>query len=134
MNYDKNWYNSLSKPPFQPPAWLFAPVWTLLYILMVISLILIILSPFAPINILAYTLFFLQLALNLAWSPTFFGAHKIKQAFYICLGLTIAVFFTVLIFYSISKLAAILLVPYLLWVTFATFLNFEIWKLNKNNK
>lgn len=130
MNYDKNWYNSLIKPSFQPPAWLFAPVWTLLYILMAVSFILILLSPFRLTNFLAYAIFFVQLVLNLSWSPIFFGLHKIGQALFICAALTITVFLTILAFFMISKLAAILLIPYLLWVTFATFLNYKIWKLN----
>lgn len=132
MKYDKNWYNGLNKPAFQPPAWLFAPVWTVLYALIGISFLIIILEPFKLINLAAYILFFIQLGLNLSWSPVFFVRHKIKKAFYICVLLVIFVFLTILSFYPISKLAAALLVPYLLWVTFACFLNFTIWKLNKN--
>lgn len=133
MKYDKNWYGSLNKPAFQPPAWLFAPVWTVLYALMGISFLIIILEPFKLINLSAYILFFIQLGLNLSWSPVFFGAHKIKKAFYICLMLVLFVFLTILSFYMISKPAAILLIPYLLWVSFACFLNFTIWELNKNS-
>lgn len=130
MKYDKTWYDSLKKPSFQPPSWLFAPVWTILYALIGISFILIILEPFRVFNLLAYGLFFLQLVLNFAWTPAFFGKHKIKEAFFISIALLITTALMLVAFYQISHLACFILIPYLLWLGFASILNFSLWKLN----
>lgn len=131
--YDNTWYNDLKKPAFQPPTWVFAPVWTVLYLLIILSFVLILFSPFELTNIVAYVLFVIQLILNLSWSTTFFKFHNIERAFLICLVLTITVFFMIPVFYFISKLAAGILLPYLLWLIFASYLNFSIMKLNKGN-
>lgn len=131
MDYDKDWYNSLVKPKFQPPTWLFAPVWAVLYILMSIAFILIVFSEFKWFNILAYILFIWQLMINLEWSPTFFKEHNLRKAFLLCIFLNFLVFLTMLVFFTISKLAGILFVPYFLWCCFATVLCFEILELNE---
>lgn len=130
MDYDKNWYDSLIKPHFQPPPWLFTPVWAVLYILMGVSFSIIFFKPLRLINILAYFLFFTQLALNLSWTPVFFKYHQIKKAFFICFWLTITVLMMIIVFFHISKLAAVLLVPYFIWLLYACALNFAIWELN----
>jgi len=130
MKYDKIWYDSLKKPPFQPPAWLFAPVWTILYILISLSFVMILLSPFRHLSILAYGLFFIQLALNLIWTPVFFGKHKIKEAFFISITLLITTALMLVAFYQISHLACFILIPYLIWLGFASILSFALWKLN----
>lgn len=131
MNYDKDWYDSLIKPSFQPPAKIFAPVWTVLYVLMVISLIIIAKTPFKIINIFAYLLFIAQIAVNLSWSPAFFKEHNLRKAFLICVLLTALVFLTMIVFFNISVIAGILFVPYFLWCCFATVLCFEILELNE---
>lgn len=131
MKYDRSWYDSLVKPDFQPPAWVFAPVWILLYIMMSVAFILVLLKPFKWTNIFAYLLFFTQLGVNLQWAPVFFGEHNLRKAFLICALLTILVFLTLLDFYHISKLAGLLFLPYLLWCIFASILSFEILELNE---
>ncbi len=125
----QNWYATLAKPSFNPPAWLFAPVWTILYVLMGISFWMIWTSRSKEKN-RAMGLFVVQLVLNGIWSPVFFGAHSIGGALALIVLLWAAIVLTILIFKKISKPAAWLLVPYILWVSFAMLLNFAIWRLN----
>lgn len=125
------WYATLNKPSFNPPNWLFGPVWTTLYIMMGISLFLIwkegtgnaLVKP-------ALTMFIAQLVLNLLWSIVFFGMQSISGGLVIIILLWIAIVFTIMRFYKISSIAGILLIPYLLWVTFASVLNFFFYRLN----
>lgn len=131
MNYDKEWYDSLAKPKFQPPAWVFAPVWISLYFLMSVSFILVLIAHFKWTNIFAYLLFVAQIAVNFSWTPIFFEQHNLRRAFGVSALLTLLVFLTMIFFYTISKLAGILLLPYFLWCCFATVLSFEILELNE---
>ena len=124
-----NWYKTLNKPSFNPPNWLFGPVWTILYILIGISLYLVWVSPIQN-KTLAYTFFAVQLFLNLLWSFLFFRNHMIGSAFIEIILLWFAILMNILYSYSVSKTSAYLLIPYILWVTFAALLNFSIWKLN----
>ena len=121
------WYAGLAKPAFNPPNWLFGPVWTVLYISMGIAAWLVWRagSAKAPLG-----LFALQLALNAAWSPLFFGLHWIGVALLDIVGLFFAIVATLLAFRKQSGLAALLMAPYLAWVAFASVLNFSIWRLN----
>lgn len=130
LKYDKKWYNDLIKPEFQPPRWVFAPAWTVIYILMLISFVLILKAEVNQMTVYAYLLFVFQLFLNLSWSPIFFKLHQVRKAFFICALLTVSVFAMIIVFYFVSKLAAILLLPYFFWLCFASVLNFKIWKLN----
>ncbi len=125
-----DWYSTLQKPMLNPPAWLFGPVWVTLYLLMGVSLWLIWKSDSAEKK-RAIWLFVIQLALNAVWSPVFFGARSVGNALAIIVLLWAAIVLTILIFKKISKTAAWLLVPYILWVSFAAYLNFAIWMLNK---
>ena len=131
MNYDKEWYDSLNKPKFQPPAWVFAPVWTVLYILMFVALGLILTSQFRLLSIVAYLLFTVQFIVNLQWTPVFFKEHNLRKAFLLCVLLDILVFLTMAVFFYISKPAGILLLPYMIWCDFASVLSFEILELNE---
>lgn len=131
MKYDDNWYNSLNKPKFQPPPWVFAPVWTILYIFMFVAFFLVLIAPFKWTSIFAYLFFILQLTVNLSWSPVFFKEHNLRKAFLISAILTFLVFLTMLTFFNISKLAGVLFFPYLLWCIFATVLCFEILERNE---
>ncbi len=125
------WYATLEKPTFNPPSWLFAPVWTALYFFMGISLFLILRQDLIKGKIkLAISIFGLQLILNALWSFLFFGLQNPFLAFMEIIILWIAILITILTFYKIKKVASILLVPYILWVTFATILNYYIWRLN----
>ncbi len=123
------WYSTLTKPALNPPAWIFGPVWVALYFLMGISLWLIWRSNSNEKN-RALWLFAVQLTLNAIWSPVFFGAQAIGNALAIIVLLWAAVIMTILIFTKISKPAAWLLAPYILWVSFACYLNYAIWALN----
>lgn len=123
------WYATLEKPFLNPPGWVFGPVWIILYLLMGISLWLIWKSD-SPEKKKASELFFAQLILNAIWSPIFFGAESIGGALAIIVLLWSAIALTILVFAKISKIAAWLLIPYILWVSFALYLNLAIWMLN----
>lgn len=120
--FDSIWFHNLIRPELAPPDWLFAPVWIVLYITIFVSFILYSLMR-VPDKKSGYLFFSVQLLLNFMWSPVFFGLKNILLAFIIIILLDIFVFLTIRKFYSISKLAGLLLIPYLLWVLFATYLN-----------
>ena len=125
------WYASLAKPPFSPPNWIFGPVWTSLYILMGISAYLIWQKGWAnkPVRA-AITLFGAQLSLNTIWSILFFGMRSPSLGFAGIVLLWISIVLTMRDFHRLDRRAAYLLVPYILWVSFASILNFAIWMLN----
>jgi len=126
------WYAGLTKPAFNPPNWLFAPVWTVLYALMGLAAWLVYDKGVRRADVKrALFVFVAQLILNVGWSITFFGAHQILGAFVIIVALWILILGTILRFLKISKAAAFLLVPYLLWVGFATVLNVSLYVLNR---
>ena len=125
------WFKTLNKPSFNPPGWLFAPVWTVLYILIGIAFYIIWNSQVkTEKKYTAYTYYWLQLLLNFGWSFLFFFYKRPDLALIDIIVLFIMIASTIFSFRKISKPAAWLLVPYLCWVAFATALNFAIWKLN----
>jgi benzodiazapine receptor len=125
------WFKTLNKPSFNPPAWLFAPVLTVLYILIGIAFYIIWNSQVkTEKKYTAYTYYWLQLLLNFGWSFLFFFYKRADLALIDIIVLFIMIASTIFSFRKISKTAAWLLVPYLCWVAFATALNFAIWKLN----
>jgi benzodiazapine receptor len=124
------WYATLSKPWFNPPNWIFGPVWTLLYILMGIALFLIWKQPASLYKSNSLWLFFIQLLLNFLWSFLFFYFHKIGLAFVDIVALLLFIILTIFSFSRLSKKAAWLMVPYVCWVSFATILNGAIYHLN----
>ncbi|OGZ78235.1 MAG: hypothetical protein A2358_04185 [Candidatus Staskawiczbacteria bacterium RIFOXYB1_FULL_37_44] len=153
----KEWYATLAKPAINPPNWIFGPVWTTLFILMGISLYLVWSKNFKVVPASAKAMawrgnpwnkysqkfysgswqkanviiiFSLQLFLNILWSVIFFGFHQTGIAFFELLMLWFAILYVIVNFYRISKPSAYLLIPYLLWVSFAGFLNLSIWLLN----
>lgn len=126
------WYAGLTKPAFNPPNWLFAPVWTSLYALMGLAAWLVYDKGARRDDVKrALFVFVVQLILNVLWSIMFFGAHQILGAFVIIVALWTLILGTILRFLKISKAAAYLLVPYLLWVSFATVLNASLYVLNR---
>ena len=131
--YNNDFYNNLIKPHFTPSAKVFRTVWTILYVLMAVSF-LIILADYSTLKPLAVSVFIIQLVLNFLWSPVFFIAGKIKAAFYISVLLTLSVFFMVILFFNISILAGILQIPYLLWSIFAMYLNILFLRLNEKQQ
>jgi tryptophan-rich sensory protein len=125
------WFDNLHKPTWNPPGYLFAPVWTTLYLLMGISLALIWKSKTTHSKKRnAYLLFATQLILNFCWSILFFHFHSPTLALVDIVLMAITITLTIFSFSAFSKLASWLLVPYLTWVIFATILNFSIWYLN----
>jgi peptide methionine sulfoxide reductase msrA/msrB len=127
-----NWYAQLQKPSITPPDWVFGPAWTILYLLMAISVFLVWNKGLDYPNVkLAIGLFLIQLALNAIWTPIFFGFHSILLALIDIILLFIAILATLLVFKSISLPASVLLVPYLIWVGYATILNGSICYLNQ---
>lgn len=125
------WYSLINKPFFNPPNWVFAPVWTTLFILMGISLFLVWDKGLKKKKVkLGVSVFGLQLFFNVLWSIIFFGLHQILWAFAEIIILWSLILVTMIKFYKIEKKAAYLLVPYILWVSFATVLNFSIWLVN----
>ena len=130
MFIDYSWYNALNQPILKPPAWLFAPVWTILYISMGIALFLYARKYTIKSKTWGYVLFFTQLLVNLSWSPAFFGMKNIGLALALIILLNILVLFNIIEFFKISKSAARCLIPYFLWLLFATYLNFGYFILN----
>lgn len=124
------WYERLAKPAWRPPNWLFAPVWTALYLMMAVAAWIVWgTAGFAGAG-LALGAWFVQLTLNLVWTPVFFGLRRPDLGFVVIDALWLAIAATIALFAPVSLLAAALLVPYLAWVTFAAALNLAIWRMN----
>ncbi len=140
------WYAGLVKPAFNPPSWVFGPVWTTLFALMGVSAWLVWKKLYSRFRgndrengndkriKIALGIFISQLVLNTLWSIIFFGLHSPGGAFIEIILLWLAILATIIAFAKISQPAAWLLVPYILWVSFASFLNYSIWQLNKNQE
>ena len=127
---DLNWYETLNKPELTPPAWIFSPVWIVLYALIFLSLFLVIRSKTEINKTNAIVLFLTQLLFNFLWTPTFFYWQNITMSFVIIILLLVFLMLTIIYFYKISKVSAILLIPYLIWICFAVYLNFGFMILN----
>ncbi len=125
------WYTGIVKPALNPPAWVFGPVWTTLFALMGIAAFLVWKKGWNRNDVrIALSVFAGQLTLNTLWSIIFFGLHSPGGALIEIVFLWFAIFATIIVFYKISKPAAWLLVPYIIWVSFAGYLNYLIWSLN----
>ena len=125
------WYATINKPAFNPPSWVFAPVWTTLYILMGVALYLVWEKGLADKKVkLAVSIFGVQLALNVLWSALFFGLKNPFYAFIEIIFLWLTIAANIRVFWSIDKKASLLLIPYILWVSFAAVLNVSILLLN----
>ena len=125
-----DWYNGLVKPEFTPPNWVFAPVWNLLYCLMGIALFLVWNSKTTEERKAALKIFAGQLVLNVIWSAVFFGGRSPFDGLQVIVTLWLAIALTIARFKKVSSAATWLLVPYWVWVTYAAFLNYWIWRLN----
>lgn len=125
-----NWFQNLNKPGFNPPNYLFGPVWTILYILMGISFYMVLQTPNSKSKKFAIVIFFVQLLLNFCWSFIFFKYHLIGAAFIDIILIWLSIICMIYAFSKINKSAAYLQLPYLLWVSFASILNGAIWWLN----
>lgn len=126
-----DWYRTIKKPGFTPPDWVFAPAWTLLYLMIAVSGFVVWTKVGFAAAPWAFALYFLQIGLNGLWSPIFFGAKRPDLATLDIAALWVAIVATIIAFSKLSLTAAFLLVPYLLWVTFAAALTVSIWRLNR---
>ncbi len=150
----EGWYATLNKPAINPPGWVFGPVWTTIYFLIGVSLYIVWSRNWKVVNhiwektgkawnpiserlwvgdlqkVNAIGLFILQYILNVSWSLVFFGLHQPGLALFVIAVLWVSIIYVIANFYRISKLSAWLLAPYILWVSFAMYLNYAIWILN----
>lgn len=127
--FNSSWFENLIQPPLTPPSWVFTPVWACIYITILAAFLLYFISKTENKGI-GYFYFFLQIFLNIIWSPIFFGLQNITLALFIIILLDITVFFTIRKFYSVSKFAGLTLIPYFIWILFATYLNIGYFILN----
>ncbi|MEL7729383.1 TspO/MBR family protein [Citromicrobium bathyomarinum] len=124
------WFAALAKPDFYPDAQLFPIVWGILYVMMGLAFALVCSAWGAKGRGIAIVAFIVQFALNLAWTPLFFGQHEITYALYLIAALNVMILITMILFARVRKLAAVLLIPYLAWSIFAGYLNYEIQQMN----
>ncbi|MFM5932295.1 MAG: TspO/MBR family protein [Novosphingobium sp.] len=127
---DNPWFAGLVKPGIYPPPAAFGIVWSILYVLMGVAVAMVAAARGASGRSAALAAFAVQLVLNLAWTPVFFGLHQMTTALYLLIAIDIAVAVTLMLFWKVRRPAAMLLVPYLAWVLFATALNWQFLKLN----
>jgi len=128
----ESWYQTIARPTWNPPGWIFGPVWTTLYVMMGIALFLVWKEDTSvELKKIAIALFAVQLVLNFFWSFIFFNQHQIGWALVEIVVMWFFILLTIFAFAQVNKTAAWLLVPYISWVSFATILNFTIWQLNK---
>ncbi|MFD1103511.1 TspO/MBR family protein [Sphingobium olei] len=128
--YGNRWFDGLVKPAAMPPGWAFGVAWTILYVLMALAFAMVLHARGARGRGASITLFLIQFLMNLAWSPLFFRAHQVSEALFLLVALFVVVAVTTFLFWRIRRLAGVLLLPYLAWLAFASFLNYEIDRLN----
>lgn len=124
--YNSVWYSTLPKPFLMPPNWLFAPVWTMLYVMMFVSFLIYTTTQSRLSKMSGYVYFLLQLLLNILWSPAFFVLKNVGLALIIIILLDIFVYLMIRKFHEVSRFSAITLYPYFIWILFATYLNLWI--------
>lgn len=124
------WFDALVKPAIYPPPAAFGIVWSILYLMMGVALTLVVTARGARGRGAAIAAFLVQFALNLAWTPTFFAAHEMTAALWVIVAMDVATIVTIALFWRVRRGAALLLVPYLAWILFATLLNWEFIRAN----
>jgi len=128
---DGSWYRGINKSSFNPPSWVFAPVWTLLFTLMGIALYFVLVSLSSKIRTIALVLFVVQFIFNVLWSYLFFGVNNSLASLIEIFVLLVFILATGIYFYIVNNFVGHLLIPYFLWVAFASFLNYSLWNLNR---
>ncbi len=126
------WYRTLRKPVWTPPDWLFPIAWTLLYLMMAVAAWRVASSP-AELASVGLAFWSCQLVLNALWSPTVFGLHRLGAGALVILMLWIAIAVTVVVFWQVDRVAGALMLPYLVWVSYAGALNLTLWRMNPTN-
>jgi Tryptophan-rich sensory protein (mitochondrial benzodiazepine receptor homolog) len=124
------WYKTLIQPPLTPPAWVFAPAWSFLYITIFLALFVYGIKPYFGSKSWGFALFFIQFLLNMCWSPVFFLMHNTGLALAIVVLMDILVILNIVEFYKVSVTAGNLMLPYIFWLLFATYLNAGFFVLN----
>lgn len=127
-----SWYDNLAKPRWRPPHWLFAPVWSVLYFTIAISGWMVWRK--VGLQFLPFSIYFISLCFNAAWSACSFGLRRLDIAFMDIVVLWLSIAATVAVFYPLSHTAALLLLPYWIWVSFAAVLNFTMWQMNRSHR
>ncbi len=127
---DMIWYDTLLKPEYTPESWIFTPAWLFLYGLIILSLLVYKNTDTDKNKIAGYVYFSIQIVLNFLWTPVFFALHNIVLSFTIICFMTVFVVLNIIEFYKVSKISAALLVPYVLWICFAAYLNYGFMMLN----
>jgi len=125
------WYDALVKPAYNPPAWIFGPVWTALYIMMAAAFVVFALKCKGRTRWLGMTVYTVNIMANLLWTPLFFRWHLIGVAFVDCFFIAASAWFVIVWFWRATRVGALLLIPYALWTSFASVLNFHLWFLNR---
>ncbi|MCP1468460.1 tryptophan-rich sensory protein [Sphingobium sp. OAS761] len=128
--YANRWFAALDKPALMPAGWVFGTAWSILYVLIGLALAIVLHARGARGRGLALLLFLVQLVLNLAWSPLFFRAHQIGSALTLIVAMFVVAALTTLLFWRIRRGAGLLMLPYLAWLVFAAYLNYEVGRLN----
>ncbi|UZW53792.1 tryptophan-rich sensory protein [Sphingobium sp. JS3065] len=128
--YGNRWFDALAKPDLMPPGWVFGVAWSVLYVLMALAFAIVLHARGARGRGAAIIAFVAQFALNLIWSPLFFRAHQVDQALVLIAVLFVLVAITTALFWRVRRVAGLLLLPYLCWLAFASYLNYEIGRLN----
>ena len=128
VSFKEPWYSLINKPTFNPPSWVFAPVWTTLYLMMTIAIWLFWHSRNKDMNTIY--IYFIHLVLNTTWSIVFFGLHQILLALFVLIGLILMIIILMMRFKRVNIVSYYLMIPYLLWCCFALFLNFNLLILN----
>jgi tryptophan-rich sensory protein len=131
MRSVKTWYKTIRKPAWTPPGAVIGVVWTVLYILAAISALIVWNLPSAPVSTMIAVFFCLNAMVNVLWSYVFFYLHKMGSAIWVCLFLDLTIILLIQFIAPASALAAWLLVPYAAWVTFASYLNYRVWTINR---
>lgn len=125
------WYDTLVKPSYNPPGWIFTPVWTLLYVLMAVAFVMFALRGEGRTRWLGLTVYGVNIAANLLWTPLFFRWHFIGAAFWDCLFIALSAWFLIAWYWRTTRTGSALLIPYALWTSFASVLNLHLWILNR---
>ena len=128
--FDTIWYENLAKPFLNPPAWIFSPVWIILYGTVLTSLIMYSITLTKKSKFEGYVILIVHMIFNLLWSPTFFILHRIDIALAVVIIMDITAILLIKKFFSVSKTAGGILIPYLIWIFFATYLNIQYLRLN----